>query len=343
MPKTLKAFDALIAGLRGRPNPNSDWHAVLALANQSLTVTTLAARIRDHGACVPEDVSQFLAAIVARNRSRNERLRQQFAEVADALSLSQIEMVPIKGAAFLVTATDRTMADRILSDLDMYVAPQDFERAKCVLIAAGYQLLPGGNPLKLVAVLGRSDHAATIDLHGSIAGLSHFNPMAGARQIMIDNGVRIALPTSSVQTAILMAHDILRGKDYLWGLFDLRHLADIDDLARSDDPPDWAVMTATLPRWMTTALRSQMLALCQLFETNVTMDQTRPWRAWLNFHRRRLQIAYPRLMPALVLVSVAADPYFLGARRSALMGKRPPTLIKNRSSQLGGIARIGKV
>jgi hypothetical protein len=321
MSTPLETFDALIAGFRGHPHADTDWQAVLRLANQSLTVTTLAARLRDHAAIVPDEVSQFLGAIVARNRRRNARMRAQLAEATALLAAEGIAAVAIKGAAILATATDRTLGDRILSDIDLLVAPADFDRAQALLVASGYALSPASNRRALVAVLGRPDHVGTIDLHGHIAGLNGFDPMAGARPVSVD-GTTVLVPSPTAQILVLLAHDILRGKDYLWGLFDLRHLADMDDLARSDDPPDWDAVSAALPAWITTALRTQLLSLRRLLHCSVSIRCSKLWRARLHFHRRRLQIAYPRLMPALVIASIASDPFFLSARRATLTGGR---------------------
>jgi len=322
MSTPLETFDALIAGFRGTPAPDADWQAVLRLANQSLTVTTLAARLRDHGAVVPDEVSQFLGAIVDRNRRRNARMRAQLAEAVALLSAAGVTAVAIKGAAILAKANDRTLGDRILSDLDLLVAPADFDRAQSLLVASGYALSPASDRRNLVGVLARPGDAGTIDLHGRVTGLHGFDPMADARAVPVD-GTAVRVPSPTAQILILLVHDILRGKDYLWGLFDLRHLADMDDLARSDDPPDWDAVAATLPPWITTALRTQLLSLRRLLNSRVSIRCSKLWRARLHFHRRRLQIAYPRLMPALVAASIATDPFFLPARRATLTAGRP--------------------
>ena len=341
MSTPLDTFDALIAAFRGTPRPDTDWQAVLGLANQSLTVTTLAARLRDHGAAVPDEVSRFLAAVVERNRIRNARLRRQLAEAIACLSAAGIGAVAIKGAAILAGASDRTLGDRILSDLDLLVAPEDFGRARDLLLADGYALSPAGDPHHLVAVLGRPDHVGTIDLHGRVTGLIGLDPRAGAHLVPIE-GVAVAVPSPTAQIAILLAHDILRGRDYLWGLFDLRHLADMDDLARSDEAPDWQAVAAALPPWITTALRTQLLSLRRLFDSRVAIRCSMLWRARLHFHRRRLQIAYPRLMPALVLASIASDPFYLPARRASLVDGRPPKRAMGAGRRLRTASLIGK-
>ncbi|MGZ2439589.1 hypothetical protein ACVI55_002025 [Sinorhizobium medicae] len=137
---------ALASCLNGRPPTGVDWEQVIALANESLTVASLAVAARKYADDIPEDVRQYLSLIYDRNAQRNRRLLAQLTEAASCLNRIGVEPVLMKGAAILISQKMDEIGARMLTDLDILVRPADMVSSIGALKDIGYEVrLAGGN------------------------------------------------------------------------------------------------------------------------------------------------------------------------------------------------------
>jgi hypothetical protein len=83
--------------LKGKAPNDSDWMAVLELANNTLTTPFLINLIDRADQSVPEDVKAFVRNIYRRNALRNDRLKAQLEEAVAALNARDVIPVLLKG------------------------------------------------------------------------------------------------------------------------------------------------------------------------------------------------------------------------------------------------------
>ena len=153
-PSSTWSSSAIVSGAK-RPS-NSDWMAVLELANNTLTTPFLIDLINQSEQSVPEDVETFVRDIYRRNALRNDRLKAQLeerrrnglrndrlrAQLEEAVAaLNERDVIPVllKGSAILATAAPERRATRIMADLDILVDPEQVETALQVLADLDYQ------------------------------------------------------------------------------------------------------------------------------------------------------------------------------------------------------------
>jgi hypothetical protein len=240
---------ALAGCLTGRPPEGVDWDAIIALANQTLTITDLAASLMPAatGGTVPEEVATYLSAILARNIERNGRLHSQLAEAAARLSADGVDVALMKGSAILVAERETAPGRRLLLDLDLVVRPHQMFDAIAALEDIGYEVTlgseegswPGSPSHHLPAVLARPQDAGSIDLQCRPKGPASFSDVgwlfAESREADI-GAASVHLPSAKAQVAYLLLHDQFQDGDYWRGLIDLRHLHDISRLMRGQGP-----------------------------------------------------------------------------------------------------------
>lgn len=314
----------LIDSLRGAPPIDCDWEAVVALANRSLTTPTLAVRteLSDRRNSLPPDLREFLAEVLRRNMMRNAQLLAQLVEAAGALNAAGIRPLLLKGTALLVSHPRYASKERLLSDLDLMVAPADFARSMNCLLRTGYRAEPCRSDGQVPAVLLRADQPGSIDLHGMMQGLAMRCDFALASKhaaVVRVGPVEMLVPSPTVQTMILVLHDQLKGRDYLQGTIDLRHLIDMDVLSRSPVAIDWPLLASLFPRgYARTALEVQLLTAKRLIGLSVPQPLCGGVLSKAQFRRRLLQARCPMLRLPLTVATLAADPRYFGARRAAL-------------------------
>src|SRR6516165_6552109 len=126
-------------------NPKLDWLVVVSLANKHLIVPALWTSFSRRHLCeyLPSDVREYLALLHARNAGRNERIRLQCLEIGSVLARAGLQAALLKGAAWLFDQSSPAASDRMLRDIDLVVAPKDFEAALRALTASGYREVSG--------------------------------------------------------------------------------------------------------------------------------------------------------------------------------------------------------
>lgn len=318
--RRIEAFRSLLACLRGDVPSTDDWTDILALANQTLCSPTVATRLAaaDRLAGLPEDVRLFLSAMRERSEQRNRRLRAQLAEAVAALNAAAIRPLLLKGTAWLAGAAEPELGARILADLDLMVAPEARSTAVAQLVGAGYSVSDFDAGGEAAVVLSRFEDAATIDLHSgfedpALNGAHH--EIAQAARTLKLGSAEALLPIPTHQIAILVQHDQLKGRDYLRGKIDLRHLLDIELLVGDGTGVDWNRLDRLFATdYARHAFRAQLLAGRELLGIVVPDDACSGARAALQHRRRMVQLRWPVAALPLTLLSLL-DPAYLRARR----------------------------
>jgi hypothetical protein len=257
----------------------------------------------------PPEVSAFLREIWERNRERNRRLFAQLRDAVSALNSIGLEPTLLKGAAFWAALGCAPQHDRMLTDLDLLVRPQEADAAVRALEAAGFVAHsrydePGSY---VVAELGRPDDVGIIDLHRRAPGPEDLAEAAmafpGQTMSVSWDGVRAKAPSAALQVFLLVLHDQFQDGGYWRGEFSLRHLLEIAALSRRPGGVDWSVVAELAPtRLVRNATDAQLLAAARIGGALTPRTARRPW-ARLQHARLRAQFGWPRLNPFLVLLS----------------------------------------
>ena len=318
----LDHLHGLLACLQGQIPADPDWPCIIALANKTLCSPAMAAGLIDGGNFIrlPDDVQVFLQEIITRNGERNRRLMDQLDEAAAVMNAAGVRPVLMKGTMWLAHVMPHRRNARLLADLDLMVPGEHFFAVIDELSGIGYSLDSPPDRTDVPVVLSRKQDAATIDLHteyGSAAALfCSYDDLAGnARVVDLSSGT-VLLPSAASSIAVLLLHDQLKGRDYLRGRIDLRHLLDIQGFAEKLGDRGWAELEALFTRpYARQAMRTQLLTASKLLRMKVPRQLVRGVRARLQYCRRLIQLRWPRSAPALTLLSML-DPAYLGARRA---------------------------
>jgi len=306
------ALDQLAACLKGEPPAGCDWAGVVALANQSLTTPQLTAALESLEDRLPLDLAPFLAEVRRRNRERNRRLAAQLQDAVAGLNRAGVEPVLLKGAALLAGRGGVEMPDRLLSDLDLLVAPEEVETAIGALRAAGFGLVKRftGSHIHVAAEFGRPQDVGVLDLHQHApgpAGLAEKLHLEARYRTVDVGGGQARVPDEAAQILYLVLHDQLHDGDYWRGGFDLRHLADLARLAPALSPEDWTWLDqACATDLVRAALEAQLFAAERLLGAAGGLGAPGR-RARLTYRRWRLQYAQPGLRIPLAAVAAAGE------------------------------------
>lgn len=317
-----RALAALADCLNGARPKGVDWDAVIGLANESLTITALAAAV-EHASTAseqaPDDVRQYLNVILERNRTRNARLLNALAEAARSLNAAGIVPAVMKGAAILLGQRQGEIGDRLLTDIDLLVPPNDMSEAIDALKRIGYEIMVGGGMgswpgdprFHLPTVLYRPGDAGSIDLQCRPKGPHAFSDpqMLFAKSSHVDlDGATLAIPSPLAQIAYLLLHDQFQDGDYFRGLIDVRHLFDITIIVRRVPDVDWRGLRAMFPSgYERNAVDTQLLTAKWLFGVGCEWDPRCSGLARLQLQRRRTQLRWAFLWRALTVMSLLLE------------------------------------
>jgi hypothetical protein len=260
---------------------------------------------------VPPEAAFYINHLFERNLIRNTRLKAQLAQMVIALNDEGVVPVLLKGSALLATWDQRSASYRLISDLDILVAPHEFHKALSCSIRLGYRIHYRSPPeaAKGYADLGRPEDAAMIDLQQERPGhgffyRSHRTPEHYCRRLSGEQGVAY-VPTASYQALMLVFHDAFQDYDYWLGIIDLRHLLDLRDLINSRDGSDWNDLASLTPsRLAHNALAAQFLTLQSLLGVAPPLDLASGLVPSLQRWRRVLQARTPTLKFPLLLFNL---------------------------------------
>ena len=228
-------------------NPKLDWLVVILLANKHLVVPALWTSLSRRHLCeyLPIDVREYLALLHARNASRNERIRLQCLEIGSVLARAGLQAALLKGAAWLFDQSSPAASDRMLRDIDLVVAPKDFEAALRALTASGYREVSG-----IHIELGHFHCApmicegaeACVEIHRDLDYQIEFLPSTE----VITSGTEIASGLLLPHWCHRIAHNVIHAQrlngDFAGGVLNLRDTLDLARLVAGMGPQfDWSV------------------------------------------------------------------------------------------------------
>jgi hypothetical protein len=228
----------LTGAVQGRLPEESAWPTLIGIANRGWLCPSLYLSLerRNELDRIPASTREYLSFIHERNYERNRRLQAQLIEGVRALNGEAIEPVLLKGAIHLFTVGPEDLGARMISDLDIGIAPGETGRAKTALEAIGYARFAGERQM------GRSGDAGVIEFHDrpSRRSAAYFGDdlRIGSPKRERDGAV-VRIPTATARALHLIVHDMIKEGDYWSFRIDLRHLHDLAELARSPEGVDW--------------------------------------------------------------------------------------------------------
>jgi hypothetical protein len=319
MPKS-GALDQLNLLLRGGSPVDPDWRTVLALANRALITPRLEACLATVGP--PAEVVEFISEVARRNRARNALMYRQLEQAACALNAVGVTPLVLKGGACLVRAGGGST--RMLSDLDLVVAPGQVDIAVQGLVSVGFQVTSrSADPRQhAVAALGRPEDAGQIDLHQRPPGPPSFvcDPQLlsdGSIHLIGSGAVRV--PPAHMHLYLQALHDQLHDGGYWRGGFDLRHAWDLADLITGDEPVQWDRLWRLPPTALTMRALETLLLRCHQLTGAEVPQRVHRWRGQLDVMRQRLQ--QDMSMPFAGLAAALGPIALVRHRRAARRGR----------------------
>ncbi|WP_338244453.1 nucleotidyltransferase family protein [Aurantiacibacter hainanensis] len=311
---------ALCAALKGEIQHGVEWTAMIALANRTLVTPVLASTLAGHD-CIPEEVREFLDHIAARTRARNEAMRAQLEDAADALAQAGLQPVLLKGAQFLADGSQAS-GERLFADLDLLLPRSQEEQAVAALGRKGFTRDSSSVSPEDGMNLKRESDAGGLDLHFRLRALpgapGYDELLPFTVPATVGNSEVLAL-NHSAQAAVLIAHDQIQERDYWCGLIDLRHMLDLHQMTQRHGPLDIEALHRLFPTGASRrALDTQLLTASRLFGMPLPPDwRPRSW-ARVQAARREWQLARPGAMPLLTAASLVADLPALASPLAAL-------------------------
>lgn len=280
---------AFAAALDGHLPRDDEWDDVLRLANQGWLVPALCAALDRAGRLdeVPEAAQGYLRLLRDRNSERNSRLSMQLLEAVEAFNRAGIQPILTKGAINLFVDPPELIGDRMTSDIDIAVEPNEFAASEAVLTSIGYSDIGGtGN-------MGRAQDVGSIDLHTRPKPLSR-GYLAGdlkeRSELHRRNGVSAWIPSPTARAQHLIAHDVFKEGEYWRLTLDLRHLRDLLLLARAEGGIDWGELCGIFSdRIGRQGLALQAMAMRELF--NFPIPEMLDTRGLRTRHRIRMTAA----------------------------------------------------
>jgi hypothetical protein len=228
--------------------PNLDWLDVVSLANKHLVATALWTSLSRPSFCefVPQDVRNYLAFLHARNAARNARIRLQCLDIGLTLARAGLRAALLKGAAWLFDGDPRAASDRMMFDIDLVVAPQEFQPAVRTLAASGYREASG-----IHIEVNHIHHPpmvcdgaeACVEIHRDLANriefLSSPEVIASAREV----APGLLLPDPRHRIVHNVIHAQIMNGDFAGGVLNLRDGLDLARLIASSGPEfDWTAL-----------------------------------------------------------------------------------------------------
>jgi Uncharacterised nucleotidyltransferase len=296
---------------RGHVPQHPDWMSLLGLANQTLTTPGLMEFANCFQDQIPHDVYLYIREMFERNVLRNDRLAAQLTETVEAINDRGIIPILLKGAAMLAASPRLRWGSKLMSDLDIMVAPDQVEATLDALYNLGYNLhfLAQPDALKWYVELKRSIDVGMVDLHRELPGPAFFYRQSGSvsqhcETITVGRGSAY-IPSSTYQALILTIHDQFQDDDYWTGNLDVRHLIELRDLANSPKGIDWEKLSTLAPgKLARNALETQLIALFNLFGVDVPASMRSGFIPRLQHRRRLLQARSPLLRQVLLPIAI---------------------------------------
>ncbi|MEJ2061495.1 MAG: nucleotidyltransferase family protein [Gammaproteobacteria bacterium] len=126
--------------LTSAQNDQRFWRKAVDLVGRHRLTPALWVAIRDKDLTriLDDELSQYLQSIYELNRLRNQLILKQIGKLTKALNASGIEPILLKGAAGLATNLYADPGQRVMTDIDILVAPEQFDTALQQLRQSGW-------------------------------------------------------------------------------------------------------------------------------------------------------------------------------------------------------------
>jgi hypothetical protein len=231
------------------------WPRIIDQANQHYLGPALGLALKQgHLAEVlPEDASDFLEDSLHFNRLRNQKIKAQAEELVKALNSNGIVPVVLKGGVYLFEPHSKAFDTRMMVDIDLLVAPEDWDRSIQTAHGIGYEVLQTHQPWTHdYHPLGRSGDDASVEFHRDVGKqrglLSAKAALAAARSLDAPNHeIRALSPTHRVLHNIF--HGAIQDRAYALARIPLRSLHDLClILENQGDRIDWQDITTRLEK-----------------------------------------------------------------------------------------------
>jgi hypothetical protein len=208
------------------------WPDVERLADEHLVSPALWAAVSSRQ-CVdqlPVSVADRLQREYRRNLGRNLALRAQAREAIEALNQSGVEPILLKGVLYLLDGTLTDVGVRVMADIDLVVAREDFDTSVKTLEYIGYQPEPGKphlHPHELPMV--RPDRAGSIELHRDLGSqpvpsvLPTIEVWEDSKPLAVD-GLRARAPSPTHRVLHNVLHAQMQDLNFFAGGLPLRQL-----------------------------------------------------------------------------------------------------------------------
>ena len=224
----------------------SDWLAILDLANQHLVAPALWTAFnrltRAHE--LPEDVRSYLSLLHTHNVARNERIRKQCLSIGEILAEAGVRAAVLKGATWLFEGSVEPAKDRMMRDIDLLVASQDFDIAVRTLIDSGYQdtseTLVETDHFHYAPLVPKDDESS-VEIHRDLAHRTNLLPAAELLSYAHEIAPGLLLPSVHHRILHNIIHAQIENGDYVGGVVNLRDNLDLARLVGIiEAKADWA-------------------------------------------------------------------------------------------------------
>ena len=204
----------------------SDWLAILDLANQHLVApalwTAFNRLMRAHE--LPEDVRSYLSLLHTHNVARNERIRKQCLSIGAILAEAGVRAAVLKGATWLFEGSVEPAKDRMMRDIDLLVASQDFDIAVRTLIDSGYQdtseMLVETDQFHYAPLVPKDDKSS-VEIHRDLAHRTNLLPAAELLSYAHEIAPGLLLPSVHHRILHNIIHAQIENGDYVGGVVNL--------------------------------------------------------------------------------------------------------------------------
>jgi Uncharacterised nucleotidyltransferase len=233
------------------PDLRTDWGAVVATAEYFRLTPALWDAVGDRAEIEPA-LSQRLRAEYAANVVTNGRLLRQLRTCLRACNEAGLAPVVLKGAHELLKSPD-TLPPRMMTDIDLLVGEDEWDRALDVLQHLGYGVYPGtGLSAGHEWTARHPEHAAPVDVHRALGSTAVARAMPTTEVLSraldrVDGDLRYRVLEPADQLAHAVVHSQCSDRAHRTASVPLRQLHNFASLYRQlDDPESWRTAVGRL-------------------------------------------------------------------------------------------------
>lgn len=209
-----------------------DWDKVVEFSSHQVVVPALYYNLKEAQllTLLPEGLEFYFEEITNTNRLRNEALIQQANHLASILEKHKIEFVFLKGIAHILEGLYLDIGERMVSDIDFLVDPNQVEKVAEILQKEGYtKLYEEGDFIssRHYARLLHPDFIGALEIHWSVLDTKYATKLSN--HLIFSNKQQIGkfyVPSYAHQALHNMLNAQINDNSYNTGLILLRQLYD---------------------------------------------------------------------------------------------------------------------